>query len=47
MVGMGETFEEIIDALKDLRAYNVDMLAIGQYLQPSEHHFLVARFVPP
>lgn len=47
MVGMGETFEEIVEVLKDLRAHNVDMLTIGQYLQPSKHHFPMARFVPP
>ncbi|MEO9654981.1 lipoyl synthase [Marinomonas sp.] len=47
MVGMGETFEEIVEVLKDLRAHGVDMLTIGQYLQPSKHHFPMARFVPP
>jgi lipoic acid synthetase len=47
MVGMGETFEEIVEVLKDLRAHNVDMLTIGQYLQPSKHHFPMARFVHP
>ncbi|BFM48843.1 lipoyl synthase [Marinomonas sp. THO17] len=47
MVGMGETFEEIVEVMKDLRAHNVDMLTIGQYLQPSKHHFPMARFVPP
>ena len=47
MVGMGETFEEIVEVLKDLRAHNVDMLTIGQYLQPSKHHFPMDRFVHP
>ena len=47
MVGMGETFDEIVEVLKDLRAHGVDMLTIGQYLQPSKHHFPMARFVPP
>lgn len=47
MVGLGETFEEIVDVLKDLRAHNVEMLTIGQYLQPSKHHYPMARFVPP
>ncbi|MGB0942764.1 MAG: lipoyl synthase [Marinomonas sp.] len=47
MVGMGEEFEEIVQVMKDLRANNVDMLTIGQYLQPSKHHFPMSRFVPP
>ncbi|WP_191600320.1 lipoyl synthase [Marinomonas algicola] len=47
MVGMGEEFEEIVEVMKDLRAHGVDMLTIGQYLQPSKHHFPMARFVPP
>lgn len=47
MVGMGETFEEIVEVMKDLRAHNVDMLTIGQYLQPSKHHFPMDRFVHP
>ncbi|MCZ2723383.1 lipoyl synthase [Marinomonas sp. 15G1-11] len=47
MVGMGEEFEEIVEVMKDLRAHGVEMLTIGQYLQPSKHHFPMARFVPP
>lgn len=47
MVGVGETNEEIIEVLKDLRAHNVDMLTIGQYLQPSRNHLPVDRFVTP
>lgn len=47
MVGMGETFEEIVEVMKDLRAHDVDMLTIGQYLQPSKHHFPMDRFVHP
>jgi lipoic acid synthetase len=47
MVGLGETNEEIIEVLKDLRDYDVDMLTIGQYLQPSKHHLPVERYVPP
>lgn len=47
MVGLGETNEEIIEVLKDLRTHNVDMLTIGQYLQPSKHHLAVERYVPP
>ncbi|MBC8932640.1 lipoyl synthase, partial [Escherichia coli] len=38
MVGLGETEEEILQVMRDLRAHDVDMLTIGQYLQPSEHH---------
>lgn len=47
MVGLGETNEEIIEVLKDLRDHNVDMLTVGQYLQPSKHHLAVERYVPP
>lgn len=47
MVGLGETTEELIEVLKDLRTHNVDMLTVGQYLQPSKHHLPVARYVPP
>ena len=46
MVGLGETDDEIIEVMRDLRAHNVDMLTIGQYLQPSQHHLPVTRFVP-
>jgi lipoic acid synthetase len=47
MVGLGETNEEIIAVMRDLRAHDCDMLTIGQYLQPSRHHLPVARFVTP
>ncbi len=47
MVGLGETNEEILEVMQDLRAHNVDMLTIGQYLQPSKHHHPVERFVTP
>ena len=47
MVGIGETNEEIIDVLKDLRAHDVDMLTIGQYLQPSGNHLKLERYVTP
>ena len=47
MVGLGETDDEILEVMRDLRAHDVDMLTIGQYLQPSKHHLPVARFVPP
>jgi lipoic acid synthetase len=47
MLGLGETDREVLEVLRDLRAHDVDMLTIGQYLQPSRHHLPVARFVPP
>jgi lipoic acid synthetase len=47
MVGLGETNEEILEVMRDLRAHDVDMLTVGQYLQPSRHHLPVTRFVHP
>jgi lipoic acid synthetase len=47
MLGLGETDEEILQVMRDMRAHNVDMLTIGQYLQPSEHHLPVMRYAPP
>ena len=47
MVGLGETDEEILAVMRDLRAHDVDMLTIGQYLQPSPHHLPVVRYVHP
>lgn len=47
MVGLGETKAEIIDVLKDMRDHDIDMLTIGQYLQPSRDHLPVDRFVHP
>jgi lipoic acid synthetase len=47
MVGLGETNEEILEVMRDLRAHGVDMLTVGQYLQPSRHHLAVTRFVHP
>ena len=47
MVGLGETDEEILQVMRDLRAHQVDMLTIGQYLQPSPHHLSVERYVHP
>jgi lipoic acid synthetase len=47
MVGLGETNEEILEVMRDLRAHAVDMLTIGQYLQPSKHHLPVARYAHP
>ncbi|MCG8994846.1 lipoyl synthase, partial [Laribacter hongkongensis] len=45
MVGLGETDEEVLEVLADLRAHDVDMLTIGQYLQPSNGHLPVLRYV--
>jgi lipoic acid synthetase len=47
MVGLGETDEEILAVMRDLRAHGVDMLTIGQYLAPSVHHLPVARYAHP
>jgi lipoyl synthase len=47
MVGLGETDEEILEVMQDLRAHDVNMLTIGQYLQPSAHHLPVLRYVEP
>ena len=47
MVGLGETDEEILQVMRDLRAHGVDMLTIGQYLAPSGHHLPVLRYVHP
>lgn len=47
MLGLGETDEEIIQAMDDLRAQHVDILTLGQYLQPTKHHLPVERYVTP
>ena len=47
MVGLGETDEEILQAMRDMRAHQIDMLTIGQYLAPSGHHLPVRRYVHP
>jgi lipoyl synthase len=47
MVGLGETRNEVLQVMDDLRAADVDFLTIGQYLQPSPKHHAVARYVPP
>ena len=47
MVGLGETDDEILAVMRDLRAHGVDMLTIGQYLAPSAHHLPVERYVHP
>lgn len=47
MLGLGEKIEEVHEVMKDLREHNVDMLTLGQYLQPSAAHLAVERFVHP
>lgn len=47
MLGVGESEKQIIDVLKDLRAHQVDMLTLGQYLQPSKHHLAVEAYIHP
>lgn len=47
MVGLGETDEEILEVMRDMRAHDIDMLTIGQYLAPSGHHIPVRRYVHP
>ncbi|MCW5624786.1 MAG: lipoyl synthase [Burkholderiales bacterium] len=47
MLGLGETDDEILDVMRDLRAHQVDMLTLGQYLQPTSGHLPVLRYVEP
>jgi lipoic acid synthetase len=47
MLGLGETDEEALAVMRDLREHGVEMLTVGQYLQPSGHHLTVERFVTP
>jgi lipoyl synthase len=47
MVGLGETDEEILEVMRDMRAHDIDMLTIGQYLAPSTSHLPVRRYVHP
>jgi lipoic acid synthetase len=47
MVGLGETDDEILEVMRDLRAHDVDMLTVGQYLQPTQGHLPVLRYVEP
>jgi lipoic acid synthetase len=47
MLGLGEGNEEILEVMRDLRAHDVEMLTLGQYLQPSKHHLAVARVAHP
>jgi lipoic acid synthetase len=47
MVGLGETFEEVIRLMQDLRDWDVDILTIGQYLRPSRNHLPVEKYCLP
>jgi len=47
MVGLGETDEEILAVMRDMRAHAIEMITIGQYLQPTRDHLPVARYVHP
>ena len=47
MVGLGETFEEVVELMKDLRAVSCDIMTIGQYLQPHARRLPVERYVTP
>jgi lipoic acid synthetase len=47
MLGLGETLEQVLETMRDLRAHDVDMITIGQYLQPTAHHHPVVRYWTP
>ncbi|HEB81275.1 MAG TPA: lipoyl synthase [Gammaproteobacteria bacterium] len=47
MLGLGEEIDEVVEVMRDMRAHNVEMLTLGQYLQPSKHHLPVRRYVTP
>jgi lipoic acid synthetase len=47
MLGLGETADELIQVMRDMRAHDIDMITLGQYLQPSRNHLPVSRFVTP
>ncbi len=47
MLGLGEEIDEVVEVMKDLREHQVDMLTLGQYLQPSAHHLPVHRYLEP
>ena len=47
MVGLGETFDEVVALMHDLRSVSCDIMTIGQYLQPTREHLPVARFYDP
>ena len=47
MVGLGETFDEVVESMGNLRSWGVDILTVGQYLQPSRRHLPVERYYTP
>jgi lipoic acid synthetase len=47
MVGLGEEMDEVETVMRDMRAHKIEMLTLGQYLQPSAHHLPVKRYVTP
>jgi lipoic acid synthetase len=47
MLGLGETLEEVEQVMRDMRAHDIEMLTLGQYLQPSAHHLKLQRYVTP
>ena len=47
MLGLGEEIDEVVDVMRDMREHNVEMLTLGQYLQPSKHHLPVECYVTP
>ena len=47
MLGLGETIDEVLTTMEDLRAIDIDILTLGQYMQPTRHHLPVVRFIPP
>ena len=47
MLGLGETREEVVEVMSDMRAHDIDMLTLGQYLQPSQHHLNVEKYWSP
>jgi lipoic acid synthetase len=47
MLGLGETKDEVIQSMKDMRAHSVDILTLGQYLRPTEHHLSVVEYITP
>eukprot|EP01068_Selenidium_serpulae_P011028 Selendium_serpulae@DN5587_c0_g1_i1.p2 len=47
MLGLGETYDEVVTAMKDLRSVNCDVVTLGQYLQPSKRHLQIQRYVSP
>jgi lipoyl synthase len=47
MVGLGETFDEVVETMRDLREWQVDILTVGQYLQPSRQHMPIDRYYTP